>query len=217
MPPEGPSEEKRSSGSSITRRGFLKIGTVAAASAGIAAGAGPLARPLLVHEEPSAAGREPATWKVISITLNGVPQSVRVKANWTLADFLRDGLGLTGTKIGCDLSSCGACTVLLDGRAIYSCQRLAIEADGHAVTTIEGLGRPELHPVQRGFIAAGSPQCGYCIPGQIVTAVALVGRNPDPTRQEVRRALSGNICRCCNYPKIVDGVIEGARILREGL
>lgn len=215
MPEESPSEKKEQRGRSfrISRRGFLKIGAAAAAAGGIAAAAGPLQSSL----SPQPASFEaPVTWKVISIKLNGQMREFRVKANWTLADFLRSGLGMTGTKVGCNLSSCGACTVLLDDKPIYSCQRLAIETDGHELMTIEGLGSPALHPVQQGFITAGSPQCGYCIPGQVMTAAALLSRNPNPTRDQIRRALAGNICRCANYVKIVDGVVEGARILGGG-
>lgn len=154
----------------------------------------------------------PFASKNITIQLNGAPTTVNVAANSTLLNVLRNNLGLTGTKAGCLNSECGACTVLLDGTPIYSCHRLAIEVDGHSITTIEGISQNgQLSPLQQAFIAQGASQCGYCTPGFIVTGTALLQSNPNPNRGEVVAALSGNICRCGNYIHIIDAVIAASQ------
>ncbi|MCC6749025.1 MAG: (2Fe-2S)-binding protein [Deltaproteobacteria bacterium] len=152
------------------------------------------------------AGAEEATWPV-SFTVNGVRHELRVEPTETLYDVLRERLRLTGTKGACLEGECGSCTVLLDGAPVTSCLVLAPQVDGRAVVTVEGLATDDrLHPVQDSFIAAGAVQCGYCTPGLLVSAAALLERNPDPSADEIRRALEGNLCRCTGYVKIVEAV-----------
>jgi aerobic carbon-monoxide dehydrogenase small subunit len=149
--------------------------------------------------------------KVIRFTLNGDPVEVGVRDNETLVQALRERFGLTGTKQGCDLGDCGSCTVLLDGKPVLSCLILAADADSHAVVTIEGLTHGEaLHPVQKAFLEEGAVQCGFCTPGMILSAKALLDATPDPSDTEIRRALSGNLCRCTGYTKIVRAVRRAA-------
>ena len=139
--------------------------------------------------------------------MNGEVRDVVVEPRVTLLEALRERLGLTGTKRGCDMGQCGACTVLLDGQPIRSCLTLAINAQGQEITTIEGLARNgELHPLQRAFHEHGAIQCGFCTPGMILTARALLDENPTPTATEVRKAISGNLCRCTGYQQIVDAI-----------
>ncbi|MEV0972462.1 (2Fe-2S)-binding protein [Microtetraspora glauca] len=143
----------------------------------------------------------------VEITVNGQPHSREIEPRLLLVHFLRDTLSLTGTHIGCDTSSCGACTVLLDGVAIKSCTVLAAQADGCAVTTIEGLaGEDGLSPVQEGFRQCHGLQCGFCTPGMVMAATALLAERPDPTEQEIRNGLKGNMCRCTGYQMIVESV-----------
>ena len=145
---------------------------------------------------------------IVSVTVNGSAQRLEVEDRWTLADLLRDQLKLTGTKLGCERGECGACTVLLDGQPVYACSALAVWADGRSVTTVEGLARNgQLHPLQRAFIEHDAPQCGFCTSGQLMSAVALLGRNPHPTPQDVKAALVGNLCRCSNYNRYVEAVV----------
>jgi aerobic-type carbon monoxide dehydrogenase small subunit (CoxS/CutS family) len=133
----------------------------------------------------------------------------------TLLEVLREDLGLTGTKHGCELGECGACAVLVDGEPRLSCLTLALECEGRSVQTIEGLARgPALHPLQAAFADFGGSQCGYCTPGVIMTAKALLERNPQPTRQEIKEATAGNLCRCTGYQQIVDAVEDAAKKLR---
>jgi carbon-monoxide dehydrogenase small subunit len=150
----------------------------------------------------------------IELDVNGRRQQVDVEPRWTLADLLRDRLGLTGTHLGCEHGVCGACTVLLDGDAVRSCLLFAVQAEGHHIATIECLADPvsgELHPLQEAFRAHHGLQCGFCTPGMVLAALELLRRNPLPTREEVREDLSGNICRCTGYVKIVDAVMAAAR------
>ncbi len=152
----------------------------------------------------------------IQLTVNGQPVEALVEPNSTLVQFLREDLGLTGTKHGCGLGDCGACTVILDGQPVNSCLVLAISANGREVLTIEGLAEDgKLHPVQQAFVDKGSIQCGFCSPGMILSAKALLDTNPDPTEQEIRMAISGNLCRCTGYQKIVEAIGEAAKIMRE--
>ena len=150
----------------------------------------------------------------IAIALNGTERRVRVGDHVALSDLVRS-LGLLGTKVSCDMQVCGACTVLLEGRPVSSCTTLAIEADGRAVTTIEGLadGR-DLHPLQQAFIDHAAFQCGYCTPGMIVSAKALLDEDPAPTAERVRKWMDGNICRCTGYETIVDAVLDAAEKAR---
>ena len=150
-----------------------------------------------------------ATPQPFTLHVNSVPYPVVLPANRTLSTVLRGELGLTGTKEGCDDCECGACMVLLDGQPINSCSYLAAQAQDRQITTIEGLaGDDDLHPLQRNILAAGGVQCGFCTPGMLMSATALLDENPDPTREEVRIGLSGNLCRCTGYSRILDAVIE---------
>ena len=147
----------------------------------------------------------------ITITVNGERRVVEVEPRLLLAHLLREGLALTGTHLGCDTTSCGACTVLVDGTPVKSCTMLAVQADGHEITTVEGLGTPsELDPVQEGFSREHALQCGFCTPGMMMTSHALLERNPDPSEEEVRWAISGNLCRCTGYQNIVKAVLWAA-------
>jgi carbon-monoxide dehydrogenase small subunit len=146
------------------------------------------------------------------LTVNGVPVRAAVEPRQSLADFLREQLGLTGTHLGCEHGACGACTVLLDGAAVRSCLVFAVQADGAQVVTVEGLARGEaLSPLQRAFRTHHALQCGFCTPGFLVAATALLAENPDPTPDEVRAALSGHLCRCTGYVGIVAAVLDAAR------
>jgi carbon-monoxide dehydrogenase small subunit len=154
----------------------------------------------------------------VEITVNGARRAAEVPARTLLVHFLRDRLRLTGTHVGCDTTQCGACTVALDGVAVKSCTVLAAQASGHEITTIEGLADPaggNLHPVQRTFWNEHGLQCGYCTPGMIMAVRQLLADNPDPTDDEVRQGLAGNICRCTGYQNIVAAALEAAKQLRE--
>ena len=147
----------------------------------------------------------------IAVTVNGERREAEVEPRQLLVYFLREQLGLTGTNVGCDTSSCGACTVLLDGESVKSCTVLAVQADGTEITTIEGLaGDGELHPVQQAFHEQHALQCGYCTPGMIMAAVGLLAEQPSPSEQEIRLALEGNLCRCTGYHNIVKAVQAAA-------
>jgi|SRR5215211_9385223 len=148
----------------------------------------------------------------VSLDVNGTTYEREVEPRLLLVHFLRDHLGLTGTHVGCDTSNCGACTVHLNGEAVKSCTMLAVQADGAEVTTIEGLGSLDaLHPVQEAFWEHHGLQCGYCTPGMIMAAADLLSRNPDPSEDEVREALAGNLCRCTGYHNIVKAVLDAAK------
>jgi carbon-monoxide dehydrogenase small subunit len=151
----------------------------------------------------------------ITLTVNGIPREVRAEPRALLVHVLRDQLGLTGTHIGCDTSQCGACTVLIDGRAVKSCSMLAVQAEGAQITTIEGVGANGLHPLQQAFWDKHGLQCGFCTPGMILTAADLLAQNPDPTEEEVRHALQGNLCRCTGYQNIVDAICVAATVMRQ--
>jgi carbon-monoxide dehydrogenase small subunit len=147
----------------------------------------------------------------LTVTVNGEQRSLDVEGRTLLVHALRDGLGLTGTHVGCDTSQCGACTVLVDGRAVKSCTLLALQAEGSEVTTIEGLAADgELHPVQRAFVEHHGLQCGFCTPGIILTTVDLLSRDGRPDEETIRHALRGNLCRCTGYDSIVDSVRAAA-------
>ena len=152
----------------------------------------------------------------IRVTVNGEAITARVAAHRTLLEFLRDQLDLTGAKEGCGDGECGACTVIVDGAPVRSCLMLAVEADGHEITTIEGIAQDgELHPVQKAMVDLGGIQCGFCTPGFVMSTVALLRVNPAPTEDEIRRALAGNICRCTGYTKIVEAVQKAAKEMRK--
>lgn len=158
---------------------------------------------------------EVTTRQRISVTVNGVTHERDVDVRRLLADFLRYDLGLTGTHVGCEQGVCGACTVLLDGEAVRSCITLAVQADGCSITTIEGLapGPGELHPIQQAFWEHHGLQCGFCTPGFVISAYAFLQDNPRPSRDEIREALSGNLCRCTGYKNIVDAVEAAAEAM----
>jgi carbon-monoxide dehydrogenase small subunit len=169
----------------------------------------------LFNEVPEAATAE-APVRRVTISVNGESRTADIEPRLLLAHLLRQGLDLTGTHTGCDTSNCGACTVLFDGRPIKSCTMLAVQADGHEVTTVEGLASSsQLHPIQEGFKDEHGLQCGFCTPGMMMAAKALLDENPDPTEDDVRWALSGNLCRCTGYQNIVKSVLWAAKRLRE--
>ena len=147
----------------------------------------------------------------ITLTVNDEPITLGVKSHHTLLKVLREQLGLTGTKIGCENGECGACTVLMDGISVNACMVLAVEADGHSIETVENLNKSgELHPLQAAFVEKNAIQCGFCTPGMLMTAKGYLARNPHPTEKEVREALVGNLCRCTGYVRIVNAILEVA-------
>ncbi|MGA3249879.1 MAG: (2Fe-2S)-binding protein [Paraburkholderia sp.] len=153
----------------------------------------------------------------ISLTVNGAPVTAEMEPHTLLVQFLRDQLRLTGTHIGCDTAQCGACTVHLNGRAVKSCNILAVQAEGAEITTIEGLAKDgELHPMQTAFRACHGLQCGFCTPGMVMSATSLVQHQPDLTEADVRSQLDGNLCRCTGYHNIVKAVLEGAAGMKSG-
>lgn len=152
----------------------------------------------------------------IRLTVNDREHVLNLKGHETLLEVVRDVLGLTGTKTSCQESECGACTVIIDGKAVLSCITLAANLDGIKVRTIESLAQgDQLHPVQKAFIEHGSVQCGFCIPGMIMSSTALLEKNPEPTRQEIEYALDGNICRCASYHKIIDAINAAGKEMKE--
>jgi len=164
---------------------------------------------------PPVASPPPATHLDVALTVNDVGHEVHVEVRRSLADTLRDDLGLTGTHLGCEHGVCGSCTVLLDDAPVRSCLVLAVQADGRRVTTVEGLADgEELHPVQQGCLERHAFQCGFCTPGMLMSAVALLAEDPAPDEATVREALSGNLCRCTGYQSIVAGVLRGAELAR---
>jgi xanthine dehydrogenase YagT iron-sulfur-binding subunit len=204
--------ERRSNGqprAGVTRRDFIKgMGSGAIGSA--------ILEPLLGQTVPTRKGQVPVyARKTITLTVNGSKTRLDVAANETLLDVLRERLDLTGAKRVCDRGECGGCTVHLDGEPVYACMYLAVRADGRAVRTVEGLAQGErLHPVQEAWIEEDGYQCGYCTPGFLMTVSAFLEKNPNPSRDEIRQALSGNLCRCGNYAKIYAAVESAARKMR---
>ena len=159
-----------------------------------------------------------ADTRKIALTVNGRRYEETVETRFTLADFLRQQLGLTGTHLGCEHGVCGACTILLDGRSVRSCLMLAVQANGHEITTVEGIApdRATLHPLQEAFHDNHGLQCGFCTPGILTTLIEFLRDNPDPTEEQVRVAISGNLCRCTGYQGIVAAALDAARRLRGG-
>jgi xanthine dehydrogenase YagT iron-sulfur-binding subunit len=196
-----PTSDRRSP-TATSRRALLDGAgaTVAAPAAGQALGRAPA-------DAAASAMTAPAR-TAISLTVNGISHRVEVEDRWTLVELLRDHLDLTGTKLGCDRSECGACTVLMDGKPVYACCQLAVWADGADVQTVEGLAQHgQLSPLQQAFIEHNAPQCGFCTPGQLMTATALLNTVPRPDAAQVQQALVGNLCRCSNYNAIVEAVV----------
>jgi len=190
----------------VTRRGFLQwMGAGAAAS--VTAGTLPA--------EPATAVITPAEMSKVTLQINGRRHSLLIEPRWSLLYVIRERLGLTGTKVGCERGECGACTVLINGQPRYACLVLAAEAEGTEITTLEGLMKGEdLGPVQQAFVENDAFQCGYCTPGQIMAAEGLLRANPDPSIEEIRRGMSGNLCRCGTYPNIFKAVRRAAELKR---
>ena len=190
--------------------GLTAAGTTAAATVacGTRLGTEQTATPVVVRVGPPAGA--PGT-ALMQANVNGTLFEAAVDARWTLAEMLRDQLGLTGTKVGCDRGECGSCTVVVDGKAILSCMTLATEVAGKKITTVEGLAsNGNLNPLQQAFWDAGAVQCGFCTPGMLMSATALLATKPKPTEDDVREALAGNLCRCTGYRKIVEGVMAAS-------
>jgi aerobic-type carbon monoxide dehydrogenase small subunit (CoxS/CutS family) len=188
----------------ISRREFIE-GTGAALA--VAAASAPLAA-----QAPRAPASRGVPRTAIRVVVNGTAHRVDVEDRWTLAELLRDHLGLTGTKLGCERGECGACTVQLDGKPVYSCSTLAVWVDGRSVRTVEGLARGgRLDPLQQAFVDHDAPQCGFCTSGQLMAARALLDANPHPTADDVRSAMAGNLCRCSNYNRYVEAILAAAR------
>lgn len=154
--------------------------------------------------------------QTITLNINGEMHQVSVKAHWSLAYVIREKIGLTGTKTGCEMGTCGSCTLLLDGQPYFSCLRMAVDAEGHEITTIEGLEKDgELHPLQQSFIDHHGMQCGFCTPGMIIAAKALLDENPAPDERQIREAIGGHLCRCGTYMRIVKSIQMGAALARK--
>src|SRR5450759_2257710 len=203
-----PKEDKEKGGNplNISRRGFLKgMGTTAITTSITIS---PLSLPSIADAAPPPAAGE--AW--IQLNVNDKTHRLKVKSHWTLLDVLRKEIGLTGAKKFCDRGSCGACTVVMDGKAVYACSRLAIEADNKKILTIEGLLQGgKLHPIQEAFLEHDGLQCGFCTPGQIMSVKALLDKNPRLTQDEIKEGLSGNLCRCSAYPKILKSAMAAAQ------
>ena len=196
--PRKDENKEKQSGMNVSRRGFLKgvgTGAVSVALTGV---------PLVLPPEADAALTAGAKEAVVRLHVNDTLYRVKVKSHWTLLEVLRKELGLTGAKKFCDRGSCGACTVLMDGKPIYACSRLAIEMDNKKITTIEGLSEGDTpHPIQAAFMQNDGFQCGYCTSGFIMSTKGLLDKNPRPNSDEIKEALSGNVCRCSAYRKIL--------------
>jgi aerobic-type carbon monoxide dehydrogenase small subunit (CoxS/CutS family) len=205
---------KKKKRKTYTRRDFLKgFGSGALSTA--------VVPKLLVQDASSLqtkGGKVPLySKKQITLTINEKKYVLVVEPRETLLHVLRERLKLTGTKESCNAGECGACTVIMDGRAVYSCMILAVEAEGSRITTVEGLlDGEELHPIQKAFVDNDAMQCGYCTPGQIMSAKALLDKNPNPIAEEVKRAMAGNLCRCVSYPHILNAVMDASKRLKKG-
>jgi xanthine dehydrogenase YagT iron-sulfur-binding subunit len=208
-------EDKPSSGSAaagrgLSRRDFLLV-TGAAVPAGVLVGEG-----ILIAQAPAAAVVGPGAVPV-TLRINGRSRTLELEPRVTLLDALRDFAGITGAKKVCDRGTCGACTVLLDGQAVYACSLLAIEAQGHEITTIEGLApEGELHPVSAAFVDNDAQQCGFCTAGFVVACKAFLDRNPNPSEEQVKHGLGGNLCRCGTYMGVRKAALDVARRMRGG-
>jgi len=206
--PKNPENNKAEIKQGLSRRGFLS-----------SVGAGAVVAASLKDTAPAHAQEIEATGKTATIQLliNGSQRKILVEPRWSLAYVLREVLGLTGTKIGCERGECGACTVLIDGKPQYSCMTLAVEAEGHEITTIEGLMQGDkLGPVQQAFLEEDAFQCGFCTPGQIVAVEGLLRRNPDPDIDQIRTGVSGNLCRCGAYKHIFNAAEKASRLKKQG-
>jgi xanthine dehydrogenase YagT iron-sulfur-binding subunit len=205
--PEDPEDKNIVSHQGISRRGFLT-----SVSAGAVVAASLKGAPDVPAQEINAAGKA----VTINLRVNGSARKVLVEPRWTLVYVLREVLGLTGTKIGCERGECGACTVLIDGKPRYSCLTLAVEADGHSITTIEGmLDGDKLSPVQQAFAEEDAFQCGFCTPGQVMAVEGLLRSNPNPTLDQIRIGVSGNLCRCGVYKNIIGAAAKAAELRKQ--
>lgn len=205
-PKEHAENEKENNPPNISRRDFLKgMGTSAITTS--------IAIPPLALPSSADAAAPPAVGEAwIRLHVNDKIHRLKVKAHWTLLDVLRKEIGLTGAKKFCDRGSCGACTVIMDSKAVYACSRLAIEADNKKILTIEGLLQGgKLHPIQEAFLEHDGLQCGFCTSGQIMSVKALLDKNPRVTQDEIKEGLSGNVCRCSAYPKILESAMAAAQ------
>ncbi len=209
-----PKKEQKNKSESLSRRSFIKgvgsgiVGSIALTQSAIGKDA------VADLKEKT---KDLPYKKVITLKVNERSHNIEVENRWTLLDVLRDKLNLTGAKKTCNSGECGACTVIMNGRAVYSCMILAIEAEGSEITTIEGLlDGEELNPIQQAFADNDAFQCGYCTPGQIMSAQALLKKNPNPSEEEIKRAMSGNLCRCASYPHILKAVQDASKRLKKG-
>jgi aerobic-type carbon monoxide dehydrogenase small subunit (CoxS/CutS family) len=203
-------DDRENTAQSVSRRAFLKGGAMATGALSSAL------IPVAPAEAsvPEATERDPRR-SVVEVKVNGVAYRQEVANRTTLLELLREDLKLTGTKMGCDRAQCGACTVILNGKSVYSCTTLALEAAGAEVLTIEGLAKSDaLHPIQQAFVEHSGFQCGFCTSGQIMSTKALLDRMPKPTEDEARRALSGNLCRCAAYKRILESVMAASRLMQ---
>lgn len=210
---ETSTREKPTSGG-LSRRGFLKGAGVSAASTVLLDGAlAGMAEAQARAAETKVIGPGPIE---ISLNINGQTKSVKIEPRDTLAHVLRDKLDMTGTKVVCDRGACSACTVYLNGTPVCSCMTLAVDVGNRPVKTIEGLARgDQLHPVQEAFVEHDALQCGFCTSGMIMSCAALIERNPNPTEQDVRQAVRGNLCRCGTYPKVFDATLAAAKVMAQ--
>lgn len=198
--------KQSSSSSGLSRRDFLKI-TGASAAAPLVAGAAAIAVEAQAAPAVQGPGKVP-----VSLNVNGKKYSAQLEPRVTLLDALRDQFELTGAKRVCDRGTCGSCTVLMDGKAVYSCSVLAIDAQSHTITTVEGLGEPgKLHPVQQAFVDNDAQQCGFCTPGFVVACKAFLDHHPNPTLEQIKHGLGGNFCRCGTYAGIRAAVMQAAK------
>lgn len=202
------SKDKKPSSGGVSRRDFLKISGVTAA-APLIARAGVLA-PTAEDVTVLGPGKVP-----VSLMINGQAKSAQLEPRVTLLDALRDTFNLTGAKRVCDRGTCGACTVHLDGKAVYSCSVLAIDAQGHQIATIEGLGTPEnLHPIQKAFVENDAQQCGFCTPGFVMATKAFLDRHPNPTQEDIKHGMGGNFCRCGTYAGMRPAILQAAKNMK---
>ncbi len=172
---------------------------------------------MAIAEEGTSESYETGPFQRVRVTVNGKPYEAEVETRLLLVHFIRENLGLTGTHIGCDTTNCGACTILLDGKAVKSCAVLAVQADGREIRTVEGLAEDgNLHPIQEGFMQEHGLQCGFCTPGMMMSAVAFLSKNPHPSEGEIRRGISGNLCRCTGYVNIVKAIQYAANKMEGG-
>jgi xanthine dehydrogenase YagT iron-sulfur-binding subunit len=212
-------EHKDSLVPEVSRRGFLKgMGVGAAATVSAATAVVPTLDADAQAETPvpAATGRRLKRTVRVTLNINGEQRTADVEPRTTLLNTLRDHLDLTGAKKICDRGSCGGCTVIADGRNVYSCMMLAVDAQGKKITTVEGLGTPEkMHPVQQAFVEQDALMCGFCTPGFVMTCANLLQHNPNPTMDEVRHACAGNLCRCGTYPRVFEAALSAAKNMRQ--